>query len=192
MASSADFLIVDLPTVGLQRLRAGFSGHAYDRHRHETYAVGVTEAGLQCFHYRGTGRASTAGSVIAIHPDETHDGHARAHGGFTYRMLYADPALIAAALSGCSLPFLREPVFDDPVLRGVIAEAFADFPAPLEDLAAPALVAALADALSRRAGSPQKIARASAATRHSSRPLSPAARPSPRRPTPLASPTRAT
>jgi hypothetical protein len=35
MATSADFLIIDMPATGLQRLRAGFSGHAYDRHRHE-------------------------------------------------------------------------------------------------------------------------------------------------------------
>ena len=144
---------------GLQRLRAGFSGHAYDRHRHETYAIGFTEAGLQCFHYRGAARASTPGRVIVIHPDEAHDGHAGATGGFAYRMLYADPALIAEALGCRSLPFVSEPVIDDPALRRVIADAFADFPDPIEDLAIPSIVAALADALSRRAGSPAKTAR---------------------------------
>ena len=74
-------------------------------------------------------------------------------------MLYADPPLIGAALGGRSLAFVREPVFDDPVLRRVIAEAFAGFPEPIEDLEAPALVAALADALSCRAGAPPKTAR---------------------------------
>jgi AraC-like DNA-binding protein len=153
MQTLADFLIVDPPAARLQRLYARFSGHAYDRHRHETYAVGVTETGLQCFHYRGTARASTAGRVIVIHPDEPHDGHAGGSGGFAYRMLYVDPALIGVALGGCSLPFVSEPVFDDPALRRIIAEAFADFPEPIENLAVPSLVAALADALSRRAGS---------------------------------------
>jgi AraC-like DNA-binding protein len=156
MRALADFLIVDPPAARLQRLYGGFSGHAYDRHRHETYAVGVTEAGLQCFHYRGTARASTAGRVIVIHPDEPHDGHAGGSVGFAYRMLYVDPALIGVALAGCSLPFVGEPVFDDPTLRRIIAEAFANFPEPIEDLALPGLVAALADALSRRAGSPAK------------------------------------
>jgi hypothetical protein len=47
MSIFADFLIIEPPAAGLHRLRAGFSGHAYDRHRHETYAVGVTETGLQ-------------------------------------------------------------------------------------------------------------------------------------------------
>src|SRR5215471_4550072 len=153
MSLFADFLIVEPPTAGLQRLRAGFSGHAYDRHRHETYAVGVTETGLQCFHYRGAAQASTAGRVIVIHPDEAHDGHAGAPSGFAYRMLY-DPGLIDAALGGRALPFVGDPVFDDPPLRAILAEAFADFPEPIGDLAAPGLIAALADALARRAGSP--------------------------------------
>jgi len=154
MAVSSDFLIVEPPAAGMQRLRARFSGHAYDRHRHETYAVGVTEAGLQCFHYRGAARASTAGRVVVLHPDEAHDGHSGAPGGFTYRMLYADPSLIAAALGGRALPFVAVPVFDDPILRRVVADAFVDFPKPIEDLAIPVLFAALADALARLAGAP--------------------------------------
>jgi AraC-like DNA-binding protein len=154
MATPADFLKIDSTVSGVQRLRAGFSGHAYDRHRHETYAVGVTEVGLQCFHYRGAARASTAGLVIVIHPDEAHDGHAGAPNGFVYRMLYADPALIAAALGGSTLPFVSDPVFDDPALRCILADAFVDFPGPIEDLAIPSLIAALADALARRGGGP--------------------------------------
>jgi AraC-like DNA-binding protein len=154
MSVVADFLIVEPPAAGLQRLRAGFSGHAYDRHRHETYAVGITETGLQCFHYRGAARASSAGRLIVIHPDEAHDGHAGAPSGFVYRMLYADPALIGAARGGRALPFVGDPVFDDPPLRAILADAFVDFPEPIGDLAASGLIAALADALARRAGSP--------------------------------------
>ena len=73
---------------GVATLRAGFSGHVYDRHRHETYAVDVTEAGLQCFHYRGAAWASTTGQVIVLYPDEVHDGHAGAPTGFVYSMHY--------------------------------------------------------------------------------------------------------
>ena len=154
MVVRGDFLIAEPPAAGMQRLRARFSGHAYDRHRHETYAVGLTEAGLQCFHYRGAARASTAGRVIVIHPDEVHDGHAGAPDGFAYRMLYADPSLIASALPGWVLPFVAEPVFDDPALRRVLTDAFADFPKPIEDLAIPGVATALADALARLAGAP--------------------------------------
>lgn len=107
MAALAEFLSIDPPAVGLQRLRAGFSGHAYDRHRHETYAVGVTEAGLQCFHYRGAAWASTTGRVIVLYPDEVHDGHAGAPTGFVYSMLYLDPSLITAALGGLAFAWRR-------------------------------------------------------------------------------------
>ena len=99
-------------------------------------------------------RASTAGRVIVIHPHEVHDGDAGAPDGFAYRMLYADPSLITAALGGRVLPFVGEPVFDDPALRRILADAFVGFLDPIEDLASSGLVAALADALGRRAGSP--------------------------------------
>ena len=159
MAALAEFLSIDSPAAGLQRLCARFSGHAYDRHRHETYAVGVTEAGLQCFHYRGAAWASTTGQVIVLYPDEVHDGHAGAPTGFVYSMLYVDPLLIAAALGSRALPFCGDPVFDDPALRRILANAFVDFPQPIEDLALPTLVAALAEALSRHAGAiPPKTA----------------------------------
>jgi AraC-like DNA-binding protein len=152
MAALLDFLNIDAPASALQRLRAGFSGHAYNRHRHETYAVGVTEAGLQCFHYRGAAWASTTGRVIVLYPDEAHDGHAGAPAGFVYSMLYIDPSLIAAALGGRALPFCGEPVFDDPALRRMVAHAFVDFPQPIDDLALPTFITMLAEALSRRAG----------------------------------------
>ena len=67
-------------------------------------------------------------------------------------MLYVDPALIGAALGGQALPFVGDPVFDDPPLRTILGDAFADFPESIGDLAAPGLIAALADALARRAG----------------------------------------
>ena len=65
-----------------------------------------------------------------------------------YSMFYVDPSLIAAALRGPALPFCGEPVFDDPALRRVLANAFVDFPQPIEDLALLTLVTALAEALS--------------------------------------------
>ena len=74
-------------------------------------------------------------------------------------MLYVDPALIGAALGGRALPFVGDPVFNDPPLCTILDDAFADFPEPIEDLAIPGLIAALADALARRAGSPSVMRR---------------------------------
>lgn len=145
-----DLIRFDQPQAGLQRLSARFGGHAYDPHRHETYAVGLTLSGAQSFHYRGALRTSRAGQVMVLHPDETHDGHATAADGFAYRMLYVDPALVSSALDGRSPPFVPDAVADDPALAELVRDAFADFPQPLEPLALDALVGRLAELLAAR------------------------------------------
>jgi AraC-like DNA-binding protein len=148
--STADQIRFDDPQASLQRLTARFGGHAYDLHRHETYAVGLTLWGAQSFHYRGMLRTSRGGQVMVIHPDETHDGHATVDAGFAYRMLYIEPALVSQALDGAPPPYVPDVVADDPVLAALLAEAFADFPGTIEPLAADAIVARLATRLAAR------------------------------------------
>lgn len=160
----ADQIRFDEPQAGLQRLAARFAGHAYDLHRHETYAVGLTLWGAQSFHYRGTVRTSRGGQVMVIHPDEAHDGHAGVASGFAYRMLYIDPASVSAALDGHP-PFVPDVVADDPALAGLLAEAFADFPQALEPLAIDAVVGRLADLLAARSDDRTRSRRSAAAYR---------------------------
>ncbi len=153
--SPSDQIRFEEPSAGLQRLTAQFGGHAYDLHRHETYAVGLTLWGAQSFHYRGSLRTSRGGQVMVIHPDEAHDGHADNNGGvdqgFAYRMLYVDPAAVSAALDGANPPFVPDVVADDPALADLLREAFADFPQALEPLALDAIVGRLAELLPTRA-----------------------------------------
>ena len=148
--TAADRIRFDEPHAALQRLTARFGGHAFDLHRHETYAVGLTLWGAQSFHYRGTLQTSRGGQVMVIHPDEAHDGHASVDDGFAYRMLYVDPASVSAALDGAGPPFVPGVVADDPVMSGLLREAFADFPQPLEPLAVDAIVERLANRLAAR------------------------------------------
>jgi AraC-like DNA-binding protein len=149
MDEACDHIRFDEPHASLQRLAARFGGHAYDLHRHETYAVGLTLWGAQSFHYRGALQTSRGGQVMVIHPDEAHDGHASVDAGFAYRMLYVDPASVSAALEG-NPPFVPDVVADDPVLAGLLHEAFADFPQALEPLAVDAVVERLAARLAAR------------------------------------------
>jgi AraC-like DNA-binding protein len=148
--TSPDQIRFESPHAGLQRLTARFGGHAYDLHRHETYAVGLTLWGAQSFNYRGSLRTSGSGQVMVIHPDEAHDGHAGVDQGFAYRMLYVDPAAVSAALDGANPPFVPEVVADDQALADLLREAFADFPQPLEPLAQDALIGRLAELLAAR------------------------------------------
>ena len=156
---ATDRIRFDEPHAALQRLAARFGGHAYDLHRHETYAIGLTLWGAQSFHYRGALQTSRGGQVMIIHPDESHDGHAGVDQGFAYRMLYVDPATIGIALDGASPPFVPAVVSEDPVLIGLLSEAFADFPKPLEPLAVDAVVERLADRLATRGDDATRIRR---------------------------------
>jgi AraC-like DNA-binding protein len=113
---------------GVELLHAHFERHVYERHSHESYAIGVTETGVQAFHCRGALHASTTGMIMAFNPDEAHDGHAGIPEGFTYRMLYLPPETVRAVLVDArdgrraDLPFARAPLIRDRVLaQGVHA-----------------------------------------------------------------------
>jgi AraC-like DNA-binding protein len=138
------------PVDGVELFRARLRGHPFSRHRHDVYAIGVTEEGVQAFGYRGTVERSLPGQVFVLHPDELHDGRAEGPGVFGYRQVYVSPGRIAAALPALTgrpapLPF-APPVTDDPVLAHVVRTAFARTPEPL---ALDALVLQLAAGLLR-------------------------------------------
>lgn len=140
---------------GLERIAARFFGAAYARHRHDTYAIGLTLSGVQRFWYRGAERVSLPGRIIVLHPDEIHDGGAGDETGLSYRMLYIEPALITGALGEAAAPpFVAAPVIDDAPLGAVLAEALGALDAPLDELERDDLIGRLARALFRRAGRP--------------------------------------
>ncbi|MDR6177333.1 AraC-like DNA-binding protein [Pseudomonas sp. SORGH_AS 211] len=109
----------------LESIEAFFSGHAFDPHRHATYAIGRTLAGVQSFSYRGARTNSLPGETMVLHPDEVHDGRAGAAGGFRYRMLYLPPTLVQDILGGRPLPFHRESISQDPRLARATEAVFA-------------------------------------------------------------------
>ena len=148
-APAGDVIRQGSGAAGIERIAARFSGHAYDPHRHDAYAIGLTLAGVQSFDYCGARADGRAGCALVIHPDERHDGRAGTEGGFAYRMAYVEPRLVAAALGprAGALPFLRDPVSWDPRLVTPVCALLADLDEPLEPLAADAALAALADAL---------------------------------------------
>ena len=134
---------------GVELLRAWFHGPAYARHRHDTYAICVTEAGVQAFEYRGRAEHSTPGQVVVLHPDEAHDGRAGTDVGFGYRIVYVAPARIADAVRAirgrpAPLPFVRDAVSENPTLAETVWSAF---DSPGEPLALDALVLRLAEGL---------------------------------------------
>ncbi|MCY9783203.1 AraC family ligand binding domain-containing protein [Nocardiopsis sp. EMB25] len=113
------------PNRPLEAMHAHFTSHAYHRHSHDTYSFGVTESGLQAFHCRGGAHTSTPGMVLALNPDEPHDGHAGAEPGFTYRIIHIGPDLVRSVLSDATgapgaLPLFPKPVVDAPDLAATL------------------------------------------------------------------------
>jgi AraC-like DNA-binding protein len=100
----------------VEAMHAGFRGHVYHRHSHDTYSLGVTESGAQAFTCRGAGHVSTAGLVMAFNPDDPHDGHAATGTGFTYRMIHLAPALLTGLLADLTGATAGMPLFAAPVL----------------------------------------------------------------------------
>jgi AraC-like DNA-binding protein len=117
-------------------MEAWFASTAYHKHRHDTYAICLTTSGAQGFADRGAAETATPGEVVVLHPDELHDGYAAAEGGFGYRIVYIEPALIFDVVQlicgrPCALPFVRAPVMASPKLAVAIASAFGDAREPL-------------------------------------------------------------
>lgn len=137
---------------GIERIEAQFKGNGFSPHRHDTYAIGLTMAGIQTFQYRGERRASQPGQVIVIHPDELHDGGAGTGEGLIYRMIYLPPEQIAEVLQGAGhtgLPFVASPVLSDPEFRQDLADALVDIDAELGGFRRACLLTDLAGCLQR-------------------------------------------
>ena len=132
---------------GIERLEAHLQGQAFAPHRHDSYAIGVTVAGVQTFRYRGEQRYCRPGQCHILHPDEMHDGGAATDAGFGYRIIYVDPCLVQAALGGRPLPFVQTPVIDASLLPAGFASDAWDIDTDIDDVARVEVVVAVANLL---------------------------------------------
>jgi AraC-like DNA-binding protein len=105
----------------LEAMHARFTTHVYHRHSHESYSIGITEAGTQEFRCRHGHHVSGPGMVMLFNPDDPHDGNAADAAGFTYRMVHVGPDLMAGLVGevtgqAAGLPLFLAPVAGDPAL----------------------------------------------------------------------------
>jgi AraC-like DNA-binding protein len=134
---------------GIERADVILAGLRFEPHRHDTYGLGITTAGVQEFRYRGERRICLPGQLHVLHPDVTHDGAAASDAGLMYRILYIAPELVAAALGGRALPFVADPVQRPaPELSALLG----DVDEPIDGLAAAVVATTVADLLAERAG----------------------------------------
>ena len=76
---------------------AAHSRHAFARHTHEQFGIGVIRQGAQVSH-SGRGQVQAGpGHVITVNPGEVHDGAPIGDHGRAWQMLYLDPEVVADA-----------------------------------------------------------------------------------------------
>ncbi len=107
---------------GVDLMRAHYVRHGFARHTHGTYAIGAVRSGVEEMLIGDELHRVTAGGVVLINPDVVHTGHAADAGGWTYEVLYPDPAVVAEAV-GSDNPWFREPVVYDPAAAAAIFRA---------------------------------------------------------------------
>jgi AraC-like DNA-binding protein len=137
---------------GLECAEVYLSTCAFEPHGHDTYAIGITTAGVQTFHYRGARRVCLPGQLHILHPDETHDGAAGTDEGFGYRILYLAPELVRDALGGRALPFVADPVQKPTQATRLLVSLLTEIDGPVNELARVEIAVTIADALATLSG----------------------------------------
>lgn len=67
----SDWVIRSAQPGGIERIEAWFGSHGYDPHRHDTYSIGRTLAGVQSFHYKGFAAQRPTGQHAGVAPGRT-------------------------------------------------------------------------------------------------------------------------
>jgi AraC-like DNA-binding protein len=108
----------------VEALHASFVTHAYRPHSHPTWTVAMMERGAAAFALDDTDQRARDGELFVLEPESVHTGVPAAPGGWAYKVLYLDPALIGAwAEDGSAPQAARWVVFRDPALRAALASA---------------------------------------------------------------------
>jgi AraC-like DNA-binding protein len=110
---------------GVELLHARYRGQTFSKHFHESFAVGVIQAGALKFDYRGSSMLAAPGEINLCLAGEAHNGEAANEAGWQYRMLYLGNHWLHGALQGTGgivqrqkpwTPFFTSGVLKDPEL----------------------------------------------------------------------------
>lgn len=113
---------------------AADSLHAFPRHTHEQFGIGIVDRGAQ---RSASGRGMVeahAGDVITVNPGEVHDGTPLGDAGRAWRMLYFDPEIVVTlatdVCSGRRDAEFEHPVAQDARLAQRVSQLFVQMTAP--------------------------------------------------------------
>lgn len=109
--------------VPFEILRGTYTSQRFAPHMHETYAIGVIERGASRAQIGADEHFHGPGDVILIEPHVVHTGGAAAADGWSYRMFYVPPELLAAAVGEDESPshFRRSDYSDRAMSEQMVA-----------------------------------------------------------------------
>jgi AraC-like DNA-binding protein len=81
---------------GVDLLKARYITHTFTRHTHSTYTIGLVGAGVEEWRNRGSLQRAGPGWMPVVNPDTVHTGHAGVPEGWSYRVLYPAPGVVAS------------------------------------------------------------------------------------------------
>lgn len=146
---------VSLSIGTLDLLRFHNYEHAFPRHAHEHYTVGVFERDNGTLWYRGATWRAADGTVLAVPPDEVHAAEPARGAGWTYRAFYPSLELVETGLGvrgDATRALFPAPVLHDARLASSLLALHHDLLSGVESLdAEERLVVALRALIARHA-----------------------------------------
>ena len=104
---------VELSIGSLDLFRFDALDHAFPRHSHDRFTLGVLGEGNGTIRMNGSSWRADDGAILAIPPDAAHSADPIRNRGWTYRSLYPSQALMNAALDSRD----AEIVFESPIVH---------------------------------------------------------------------------
>jgi AraC-like DNA-binding protein len=86
-------------------LHATFVDHRYAPHIHDDLTIACVDRGAARFQLENHRHVAPAGTVFLIPPHAVHTGEPATSLGYTYRVLYLDPAQLAARAGRARVPY---------------------------------------------------------------------------------------
>jgi len=144
---------------GTDLLHARYVTHAFGRHRHPQYTIGVVTTGIEDFDHHGALHHAGPGTVSLVDAESVHTGQPGQDGGWRYQVLYADVELVesvAREVIGGGRPSFPQALVHDPQAAAGLLRAHAAAASGDRLGASASTLAALAVLLSRY-GRPARI-----------------------------------
>lgn len=111
---------------GVTLMQAAFTDHAFERHSHDCFTIGVTRQGIQRFRCKGRRHDSLPGHIVLFNPDEDHDGQRGSAAGFRYATWSVAHTFIRSCLDPdaglAGVPYFARPHVIDPALATAFAQ----------------------------------------------------------------------